>query len=368
MEILVSAFSNLSTDQRIEKVCRTLHNTGYKLTLIGNDWGDCTPLERPYPVERIHLKSKTLRGAYVEFNYKLYSKLRARISCDTVLHANDLDALLPNYLLSKKNKIPLLFDSHEIFTEMPAIQERWTQKVWRFLEKRTLPNLQYMMTESQSYANWFKEKYGVHSIVVRNIPFRIDSIPEFSKTDKKIILYQGAINPSRGLDKAIMAMKHLRNQNAILKIAGDGPKKSEYEKLAKNLGLEHCVHFAGRLLPQELRKLTQTANVGLSLEENGGVSYLYSLPNKVCDYIQARVPIVMINFPEMQRIHKDFKIGEMIDNHSPKIIAEHIDKVLDNGREHYLPELDRASKVFCWENEEPKILALYKKIIKDNFS
>ncbi len=91
-------------------------------------------------------------------------------------------------------------------------------------------------------------------------------------------------------------------EGAILKIAGDGPKKRAYEELVAKENLQDKVIFLGKLKPENLREVTKTADLGFSLEENNGVSYYYSLPNKVCDYIQSRVPLVMINFPEMQRI------------------------------------------------------------------
>jgi hypothetical protein len=71
------------------------------------------------------LKSKSLKTAYFEFNWKLYHELKKKADKDTILHANDIDALLPNYLIARKLNIPLVFDSHEIFTEMPAIQKNF---------------------------------------------------------------------------------------------------------------------------------------------------------------------------------------------------------------------------------------------------
>ena len=61
-KIITSAFSNLYTDQRIEKVCKTLFDSGYNIELIGNDWGGNEKMERPYPFERIKIKSKTLKN------------------------------------------------------------------------------------------------------------------------------------------------------------------------------------------------------------------------------------------------------------------------------------------------------------------
>lgn len=365
MKIVVSAFSNLYTDQRIEKVCDTLSRNGYAVTLIGNDYGGTAEIQRPYPVKIIRQKSTSLKTAYPEFNWKLYLELKKYADKQTILLANDLDALLPNMVIAKQIGIPLVFDSHEIFTEMPAIQGRFTQRIWRFLERKLLPNLQYMMTESESYAEWFTQKYGVKPIVVRNIPKQIKDVVTIPDNNPKIILYQGAINQSRGITQAILATQYV--ENVIFKIAGDGPKLKEYQQLVKDKKLEDKVQFLGKLLPDDLRKLTKTADVALSLEENGGVSYLYSLPNKVADCIQARVPLVMINFPEMLRVYKQFKVGEIIENHDPENIADKISKVLENGRSYYQTELEEAAAELCWEKEEDKILRLFQQVVAENF-
>ncbi|REC80513.1 glycosyl transferase family 1 [Chryseobacterium elymi] len=361
-KIITSAFSNLYTDQRIEKVCRTLYENGYQIELIGNDWKGAESMERPYPFSRIHLSSTSLKTAYFEFNWKLYHLLKKKADHNTILHANDVDALLPNYLISKKLNIPLVFDSHEIFSEMPAIQGKMSQKIWRYLEKEIIPRLKLMMTASGSYAEWFQKKYGVDPVVIQNAPRRQDFTIEIPENNPKIFLYQGAINPFRGIDKAILAMHHL--DGVVFKIAGDGPRKKEYEDLVSKEKLEHKVRFLGKLKPEDLRKITLTADVGMSIEENGGESYFYSLPNKVLDCIQSRVPLVLSDLPEMQNIKKQFDVGEIIKDHRPENIAVAVQKILDNGRESYQDELEKASKVFCWENEEIKLLKVFEKASK----
>lgn len=359
MKILISAFSNLYTDQRIEKVCGTLHENGYSIELIGNNWGGEEPMNRPYPFSRISLKSKSLKTAYLEFNWKLYRILKQKADKDTILLANDLDALLPNYLVSKKLNIPLVFDSHEIFSELPAIQNRLSQKFWRFLESKLVPKIRYMMTASESYAEWFANHYPVKPVVVQNFPKKIELPFEFPSNHPKIILYQGAINPFRGIDKMIKSM-HLIS-DAEFHIAGDGPKKKEYEELVLNEKLSSKVKFLGRLHPEQLRNITQKADAGLSIEENGGISYYNSLPNKVSDYIQAGLPVVLINFPEMRKIMERFNVGEIIENHQPETLAKAVETVLKNGRKFYSEELNRASETLCWEQEEPKLLDLFRK-------
>lgn len=360
MKILVSVFNNLYTDQRVEKVCKSLHENAYQIELIGNNWGGEPEMSRPYFFKRISLKSKILRFAYLEFQWKLYKELMKRANENSILLSNDLDALLPNYLVSKRKKIPMIWDSHEIFTEMPSVTNRWVQHIWRLLEKSIVPKLKYTMIANDSYADWFVKNYGIkRPVVVRNLPKKLPS-PKLTDNNPKIILYQGAINFSRGIDKMIEAMQLI--EGAEFHIAGRGPMTDEYKDLVRKLNLENKVTFLGNLHPDELRIITEKADVGLSIEENKGLSYYYSLPNKISDYIQARVPVVVSKFPEMQKIVEKYNVGEFISSHEPKHLAEKIKIVLEKGKGSYLPLLETAAKDLCWENEEPKLLELFDRV------
>lgn len=358
-KIIISAFSNLYTDQRIEKICRTLYENGYEIDLIGNDWNGAEEIQRPYSFSRIHLASKSLKTAYLEFNWKLYHILKKKADQNTILHANDIDALYPNYLIARKLNIPLVFDSHEIFSEMPAVQGKMSQKLWRYVEKTVIPNLKWMITASGSYGKWFEKKYGIDPVIVQNAPREIGFTDDLPENNPKILLYQGAVNPFRGIDKVILAMHYL--DHVQLKIAGDGPRKKEYEELVIREKLEHKVQFLGKLKPEDLRKVTLTADCGMSIEENGGESYLYSLPNKVLDCIQARVPLILSNLPELKNIKDQFDVGELIKDHQPENIAAAVNKVLAKGRGNYQLELEKAAKVLHWENEEIKLLQVFRK-------
>lgn len=367
MQILVSVFNNLATDQRVEKVCKTLTDSGFQVHLIGNSWGGLPEMHRPYEVFRISLKSKILRYAYLEFNWKLYKDLDRRITKETILLSNDLDTLWPNYLLSKKHKIPLVYDTHEIFTEMPSLQGRAVQKLWRLLEKWLVPKVKYRMAASASYARWYENTYRLPEfVVIQNFPRKYEpKLPKPTPTTQKVIMYQGAINPSRGVDKIIPLMKNF--DKTELWIAGKGPKLKEYQELTHQLQLSEKVKFLGNLDPETLRKTTVLADVGLSIEENNGESYYYSLPNKISDYIQARIPIVVSDFPEMGKIVREYQVGETIADHSSKELIEKISKVLENGKLYYYQNLEKAAQDLCWEKEEEKLKALYQRVIDENF-
>ncbi len=359
-KVIVSVFSNLYTDQRVEKVCQSLLEKGFEILLIGNDWGGAQSMSRPYEFYRIPIKSKSLKTAYPEFMLKLYQELKKRADKNTILLSNDLETIIPNYKISEQLNIPMVFDSHEMFSEMPSVQGKLSQKVWRWIERHYFPKMKNMMTASDSYADWFVKTYNIkRPVVVRNLPKYQNTSQEESNAPK-VILYQGWLNYSRGIDKAIMAMQYI--DNAVLKIAGGGPMEDEFRAIAAQYNVVDKVEFLGKLYPSDLRKITPTADVGLSIEENKGLSYYYSLPNKISDYVQAKVPVVVSDFPELAKIAKGYEVGETIDNHDAKHLAEKINVVLENGKAFYKNHLDKAAKDLCWENEEQKLFSVFDHI------
>lgn len=364
MRVLVSAFSSLITDQRIEKICATLLSANYEVELIGNDWKNTAPVQRDYPVKILSIKSSSLKFGYPEFNVKLYRHLARNISPKTILYCNDLDALAANYAIARRYNLPLIYDSHEIYTEMPSLQGRFTQKIWRLLEKSIVPGLKYFITASDGYADWFVQRYGIpRPTVLRNFPRRhFQFVPS---TNVKRIVYQGALNPSRGLEQLVSAMKFL--PDATLEIYGDGPLKSQLQQHIFSENVQGKVALMGRKLPADLRESTKLADVGVSLEQNNGLSYYHSLPNKISDYIQAGVPVVVSDFPEMSRLVREFGVGEIWQPATVENLAQTLQKVLDKGKSSYQHSLESAAQMLCWEREETALLDLMKKVVEENF-
>ena len=183
---IVSVINDLVTDRRVHKTCMLLMEQGFDVTLVGRVLKNSLPLdERPYKTHRMKLWFEKGVLFYAEFTIRLFFFLRKNKA--SLLVANDLDTLWPNNYFGKRRKCALVYDSHEIFCEVPELQETpLKKKVWEGLEKRIVPKLKYCITVNQSLANWFKEKYKVDFKVVRNIPDKV-SVPIF-KTKEELNL------------------------------------------------------------------------------------------------------------------------------------------------------------------------------------
>lgn len=358
-KIIVTVTNDLSTDQRVDKVCTTLLNDGYKVLLVGRKLKNSVLIKRNYQTKRIQLLFNQGFLFYAEFNFRIFFFLL--FSKKDILLSNDLDSLAANYAISVLQSKKLVYDSHELFSEIPELVHRpFVKNFWSSLEKLLLPKLKNTYTVCKSIADFYDKRYTTNFKVVRNLPtfkkIETGKLP-FSTDGKKIIIYQGALNIGRGLELMIDAMEFLENYKLI--IVGSGDITNDLKAKIKNKSTDNNVHFLGKLLPIELQKITPLADIGLSLEEDLGLNYRYALPNKIFDYIQAEIPILVSDLPEMKQIVLEYKVGEIIALRTPKALANQIQTMLKND---YSKSILKAKQVLIWEQEKVTLENIFKNL------
>jgi len=333
---IVSVINDLVTDRRVYKTCTVLIEQGYEVTLVGRVLKNSLPLdERAYRTHRMKLWFEKGVAFYAEFTIRLFFFILKNKA--SLLVANDLDTLLPNYYFSKRRKIALVYDSHEIFCEVPELQETpLKKKIWERLEKSIVPKLKYCVTVNQSIANWFNQKYKVDFKVVRNIPDKI-SVNKIKTRqelnlahDKKIILLQGAgINIQRGAEEAVEAMQYV--DDAILLIIGGGDAVDNLKLEIKRFKLEDKVTMLPKMKSEELYQYTCNADIGLSLDKATNLNYQFSLPNKLFDYVCVGVPVLASPLTEIKSFIEKYNVGVCIENHTAKHIADKMNYMLTSA-------------------------------------
>ncbi|MDX9882207.1 MAG: glycosyltransferase [Prolixibacteraceae bacterium] len=362
--IAISVINDLVTDNRVHKVAVTLQEMGHEVTLIGRLLPESLPVSRTYNTRRMYLFFRKGPLFYVEYNLRLFFVLL--FSKFDIFVSNDLDTLLPNFLVSRLTGNPLYYDSHEYFTEVPELVHRHkVRRAWERLEKELLPRIRNAYTVCQSIAEAYRYKYGTCFHVIRNVPDRMVpfEIPDDKKLDfggKKIILYQGALNIGRGLEQMVRAMQQI--DNAVLVVVGAGDMAAQLRTLTEELHLRDKVKFLGRISFSEVKYITVQADLGLSIEEDLGLNYKYALPNKLFDYIQAEIPVLVSNLPEMKKIVEDYRVGAILESHQPSQIARQIEAILNNREQiaGWKENLKRAAAELCWEKEKETLKTIYE--------
>jgi glycosyltransferase involved in cell wall biosynthesis len=366
--VIVSVINDLATDQRVKKVCGTLKAMGYDILLIGRKLKGSMPIDnRSYKVKRMRLLFNKGPFFYMCFNIRLFFLLL--FSRGHILHANDLDTLLPNYLVSKLKRMPLVYDAHELFTEVPELTKRpRVQRIWNRIEKQIFPRLKFVFTVNDSIAEIYEKKYGVKVHVLRNFPETGGHIVKGKPGDfgldpsKKIVILQGAgINIERGAEELLEAMKEI--EGAVLVVAGSGDVLPYLRKKADEKQLQGKVVFFNKMPWDKLMQLTSCADLGVTLDKDTNLNYRFSLPNKLFDYIRAGVPVLASNLPEIRKIVELYRVGLIVESHSPVEIAKKMKEMLfEIPRSQWTEELAEASDRLCWENEQHKLMAVYEQI------
>jgi len=361
-KVSLSVINDLVTDNRVHKVAVSLNEMGFEPVLIGRLLPESHVVERDYATHRMKLLFR--KGAIFYFEYNLRLFLHLLKSNVDVFVANDLDTLPANYLASRIKRKPLVYDSHEYFTEVPGLIGRPVVKaIWIRLEKLLVPRVDAAYTVCNSIADVYRDLYKVDFKVVRNLPVcsKVEQtkLQEKAADQPKIILYQGALNLGRGVGAAIRSMPYL--EGAELWLAGDGDLASQLKELVVEMGLESKVKFLGRLPLHQLNEITRQADLGISLEEDLGLNYRFALPNKLFDYIQAGVPVLVSNLPEMMHIVEYYQIGTIAETHQRKVLAELMKTALfdQEKRQVWKQNLPRAASELCWENEAEVLQDIY---------
>ncbi|MBK7173073.1 MAG: glycosyltransferase [Bacteroidales bacterium] len=369
---IVSVINDLVTDQRVDKTALALIEAGYEVTMVGRRKSDSIAMpERPYETHRMRLLWEKGPVFYAEYNFRLFFYLLFR-PCDLLI-SNDLDTLLPNFLIHLLKRVPIVYDSHEYFTQTPEVIHRpFVMKFWKRIEKSIVPHLRDCITVNDSIAGLFRKEYAVEFKVVRNIPRKKTGVNLPDRTalglpmDQKIVLLQGAgINIQRGAEETVEAMQYVNN--AILLIIGGGDVLPVLKEMALKLRLGDKVRFIPKLPPDQLMGYTANADLGLTLDKDTNINYRFSLPNKLFDYIHAGIPILATPLPEIRKIIEKYNVGGFINHHDPKHIAERINEILADKEQYatWKKNLPLAAEELNWENEKKVLLDIFNRLNKN---
>jgi glycosyltransferase involved in cell wall biosynthesis len=365
-KIIISVTNDLINDQRIDRISNSLTKAGVEVLLVGRFRKNSSAINiRDYKTLRFKLLVERGFLFYAVYNIRLFIFLLFN-RADALL-SNDMDTLPANFLAAKFKRIPVYFDSHEYFSEVPEIINRkYVKKIWIFFENLLLPKIKFSYTVCKSIAKIYKDKYHIDSHVIRNLPYKkvdlIQALPEelIPFKDIRKIIYQGSLNIGRGLEMMVETMRFL--ENTVFIIAGEGDISARLRKKVSENNLSNKVVFLGKIPIYELYRYTVNADLGISLEENLGLNYYYALPNKLFDYIQAQVPVLVSDFPEMSSVVNNFKIGLTTNERSPEKLAAIIQEAFDdrNRYNQWKNNLKEAANELCWENEENKLINLFQ--------
>ena len=295
----------------------------------------------------------------------------ARLGRYDVVFAHDLPVLPLAHAIKKRWDCPLICDLHEVFPEQTAwITSRAGREYWRRIEADYFAECDALLVVNHGVGEYVRSRYGDTTpiaVIHNSLPYvdpeqlagqRLGAyfpIPP----DKRVMVWAGTLRSQTNLDTLIRGFSRAHLPGWVLAIVGDGPLEQPLKQLIRAEAADDRV-FIGRRAPQdELVSVISSADVGLLAYQPESFNLLIATPNKLYEYIQARVPIATSPLPQIQRIVEAHGNGRFVDFASPESTAAGLRSFVDDE----LPSisarsLEAAARQFSWSHDEQRLLAV----------
>jgi glycosyltransferase involved in cell wall biosynthesis len=322
--------------------------------------GDARPVSFPpsRDVGGPELAARRVLEALAHARFWRRAAIAAARSRPDLVVAHDLDALPAGWAAARWRKAPLVYDSHELWLEMPPQLPRSerARRRWGRAERVLARSADRVVTVNDSIANELQRRYGIDPpLVVRNVPVRMteasapgDGLRARLGTDRDtaIVLYVGGIQPGRGLEQLVQAVRKLAGVMLVLV----GPGEAAYVGSLVAAGIPGWVRALPPVPSQEVGILAAEADVGVVPYRNLSLNHYLSLPTKLFEYLAAGLPVVCGDFPELRRIVLGCRVGCTCDTDDPEAVAAAIQQVLAQ-RDEMRARAARAGEQLTWEGE-----------------
>ncbi len=144
---------------------------------------------------------------------------------------------------------------------------------------------------------------------------------------EKIILYVGRVEPLKGVDRLLEAMRCLRNEHGIklVIVGGDDESEGEMERLKEislKLGIQDSITFVGLVEQEELPSVYSAADVCVI------PSYYESFCLVPLESLACGTPVVMTGVGGARTIIQEGKNGYVVPDNRSELLAEKIELLL----------------------------------------
>ncbi|MCC8153712.1 MAG: glycosyltransferase [Tannerellaceae bacterium] len=277
--------------------------------------------------------------------------------CPDVIHANDLNALIPAYAAKKRLKCSLIYDSHEINVENYTSEGRsYIAGFMKAIEHYLVKHVDLMVCVSNAAADYFAETYKIKKpMVVTNCSLLRERC-EVSSDNKKgfEVLNHGQFYEGRGYELMIEACDLLKDYPEIkLAVRGFGRLESSMRKQVSLKTNKDNFIFYPPVGVESLIPMASASSVGVAITMPICLNFKLSVSNKLFEYASAGLPVIMSDIPEHRFLNNKYRFGIILEETTPECFAKAVIK-LYTDKEFYDCCRKNALKMTAalnWENE-----------------
>ncbi len=386
VKVCMHVWSVGRTDMRVLREATTLVEAGFAVSIVDLERERTCPAEEE--IRGIRMNHIISPSSFVPTRFKpwflikfvlttIRGILRLAQTPADIYHAHEEVALPACYIAARVRRKPLIFDAHELpLSEANVRRWRRLHALATRLLALMLPYCAGVITISPPIAQEIRRHYHVSEVTlirnfsVRQIVSKSDRLRQYLgvKPHVRIALYQGYLQPDRGLDKLIRAAPFLE-QDIIIVLMGKagGATQTELEALITSEGVADRVKMLPPAPYTELLSWTASADIGLILyAPEYSLNTRFCLPNKLFEYLMAGLPVLASRLDAVAEVISTYDVGQVVSSLVPADIATAINAMLadqvalDRMRRN---ALEAVKDELCWEKEGLRLMRLYHDIL-----
>jgi glycosyltransferase involved in cell wall biosynthesis len=270
---------------------------------------------------------------------------------------------------------PFISDLHEVFPEQDAhFTTRTARGYWRGVEAAGLAASDGIICVNAAVAEYVRATHAPSApiaVIHNSVPYtKLSPSGPTMRTyypiadGARIMLFVGSLRPHMNLEVMIEGFAAANRDGWVLAILGEGPLQDELEAMVRRRRLEDRVFLGRHVRQRDLIQVASSADIALLPYQAFGFNYLIATPNKLFEYIQARLPIATSRLPMIERIVAVHGNGAFVDFSTAESLTAGLVTFIRDVAPGIKPAaLEATAREFSWENEEDALVSLVARVM-----
>jgi len=374
-KVLILCLANPYTNPRPNRIIKYLNSKNYIVDVVsfpGN--GDLIIRNKMFLFNKNSLFEKTTRN----FNKALYfftskfikNKNLTEKFLNFTLGTNKFKKILSSenydfiivedlYLLPFAFKIKM--QSRIILDAREYYPEEFNSPFFNFFKKNEILRIcnEYLhqcnslITVSKGLSKLYLQNFGLNFEVLRSVPFFVNRNLQLNDDPKIKLVHHGNANRDRKIENLIYIVNHLDNRYILdLYLVGD---KQYIKELKQLIFSSSKIRILEPVPYNMIIPMLSKYDVGFYYLEPNGLNTTFNLPNKIFEFIQARLAIFIGPSPDMADIITEFKCGFIANTFEIKDSINLLNNLTLDEINLAKKNSDIAAKILCYENEIKKL-------------
>lgn len=280
-----------------------------------------------------------------------------------VIHACDLQTIIPSFIPVKLYRKKLVYDIFDYFSDT-AHGNKVVLSIAKNFETRVIEKADATIICCEKRIEQIKPAIPNRLVVIHNAPSRLQVQTDSrgicrSNTGVPKLVYVGNLVEDRCIREIVEIAR--RCQNIEVHIGGMGTLADFVEESSKSIA---NLFFYGRMKYSDVLALEKECDIMIAFYDQRVLNHKYAAPNKFYEALGLGKPLIMLHNTGVDDVIDKYDLGITVDQNVEDMING-IENLLQRKNDWALIEL-KSKKLFddeyCWEIMGNRLNALYNEI------